>query len=99
MKVIFCMQIKHQTILEVDAINLGGHGQAMPAQITQSNKFAKTLQYFKKDVRDEVDSYCNEHHNFFKMILLFLMSVARYAKSTQNKYAVLFSISQESIEL
>ena len=95
------MQIKHQTILEVDAINLGGHGQAMPVQITQSNKFTKTLQYFKKEVRDvrEVDSYCNEHHNFFKMVLLFLMSVARYAKSTQNKYAVLFSISQESIEL
>ena len=87
------MQIKYQTILQFDTINFGGHGQAMPAQITQSNKFAKTLQYFKKDVRDEVDSYCNEHHNFFKMILLFLMSVARYAKSTQNKYAVSCNIS------
>ena len=82
MKVIFCMQIKYQPILQVDTINLGGHGQAMPAQITQSNKFAKTLQYLKKEVRDEVDFYCNEHHNFFKMILLFLMNVTRYAKST-----------------
>ena len=42
MKVIFCMQIKNQTILLVDTISLGGHGQAMPAQITQSNKFSKT---------------------------------------------------------
>ena len=38
------MQIKYQTILQFDTINLGGHGQAMPAQIAQSNKFAKTLQ-------------------------------------------------------
>ena len=53
------MQIKDQTILQFDTINLGGHGQAMPAQITQSNKFAKTLQYLKKEVRDEVDFHCN----------------------------------------
>ena len=59
------MQIKYQTLLQVDTINLGGHGQAMPAQITQSNKFAKTLQYLKKEVRDEVDFYCNQHHDFF----------------------------------
>ena len=57
--VIFYMQIKYQTILQVDTINLGGHGQAMPAQITQSSKFAKTLQYLKTEVRDEVDFYCN----------------------------------------
>ena len=42
-KVIFCMQIKCQNILQVDTINLGGHGLAMSAQITQSNKFEKTL--------------------------------------------------------
>ena len=59
---IFCMQIK-QTILQVDTIKLGGHGQAMPAQITRSNKFARTLQYLKKEVRDKVDSYCNENYN------------------------------------
>ena len=52
------MQIKYQTILQVDTINLGGHGQAMLAQITQSSKFTKTLQYLKKEVRDEVDFYC-----------------------------------------
>ena len=56
------MQIK-QTILQVDTINLGGHGQAMRAQITRSNKFARTLQYLKKEVRDKVDSYCNENYN------------------------------------
>ena len=71
MKVIFCMRIKHQTILQDDTINLGGHGQAIPAQITQSKKFAITLQYLKKEVRDKVDFYCNEHHNFFKRYYYF----------------------------
>ena len=64
MKLIFCKQIKHQTILQGDTINLGGHGQAIPAHITQSNKYAKTLQYLKKEVRDEVDFYYNEHCSF-----------------------------------
>ena len=40
---------KHQTILQVDVINLGGHGQACP------NKFAKSFQHLKKEMRDEVD--------------------------------------------
>ena len=44
MKVISCMQIKYQNILQVDTINLDGHGQAMPAQITQGDKFAKPLE-------------------------------------------------------
>ena len=65
MKVIFCMQIKHTTILQVDTIKLVGQVHAIPAQITQSNKFAKTLQYLKKEVRNEIDSCCNEHQNFF----------------------------------
>ena len=50
---IFCMQIKCQNILQVDTINLGGHGLAMSAQITQSNKFEKN------------SFYCNEHQIFF----------------------------------
>ena len=94
MKVVFCMQIRYRTILQVDTINLGGHVQAMPAQITQSNKFSKTLQYLKKEARDEFDFYCNEHHNFLNDTTIF-MNVARYSKRTQNKYAVSFAISQK----
>ena len=30
----------------------------MPAQIIQNNKFAKSLQYRSKQVRDEVDFLC-----------------------------------------
>ena len=36
-----------------------------PAQITQNKKFAKSLQYLKKKVRDDVD-FCGEeeHHSY-----------------------------------
>ena len=47
---------KHQTILQVDTIDRGVHGR--PAQITQNTNFAKSLQYLKKKVRDEVDFLC-----------------------------------------
>ena len=46
---------KHQTILQVDTINDGGHGQACSNY--QNNKFAKSSQYLKKEVRDEVDIF------------------------------------------
>ena len=32
-------------------------GMARPAQTAQNNKLAKSLQYLKKKVRDEDDSY------------------------------------------
>ena len=35
-----------------------------PAQNTQSNKFAKYLQYLKKEVRDEVYFLGNERYSF-----------------------------------
>ena len=41
MKVIFFMQIKHQTILQGDTINLGGHGQAIPAQICKNSAISQ----------------------------------------------------------
>ena len=41
MKVIFCMQIKYQTILQVDTINFGGHGQAMPAKLLRVTSLQK----------------------------------------------------------
>ena len=38
-------------------------GIASHAQSTQSNKFAKSLQYLKKKVRDKVD-FCADKHQF-----------------------------------
>ena len=47
---------RQQTIVQVDTIKLGGHGQAPPQKkITQNSKFGKSLQYLKKEVRDKVD--------------------------------------------
>ena len=56
---------KHQTMLQVDTINLSEHGQA--AEITQNIKFAKFLQYLKKEVRDvimELIFRADEHHSY-----------------------------------
>ena len=56
MQLIFLHADKHETILQVNTIDLGGHGQAYPN--TQNNKFRKSLQYLKKEMWDEVDFSC-----------------------------------------
>ena len=43
---------KHQIILQVDIIKIGGYGKACP-NYSKKNKVAKPLQYLKKKVRDE----------------------------------------------
>ena len=53
-------------------------GITRPAQIAQNNKLAKSLQYLKKDVRDKIVFWADEHH-ICKSILSFLMGVAKYA--------------------
>ena len=37
------------------------------AQSTQNNKFAKSFQYLKKEVRDEVD-YCTDKHQSIQKV-------------------------------
>ena len=61
-EVIFLHVDKHQTILQVDTIYHGWHGQSCPN--TQNNKLVKSLQYLKKEMRDEVDFLCNENYSF-----------------------------------
>ena len=39
-------------------------GMAKPAQITQNNKFSKSLQYLEKEVENEVNFLCNKQHGF-----------------------------------
>ena len=51
------------------------------SQSTQSNKFAISLQYLKKEVRKEVHFlYADEHQSFYKLRLLFLMEVTKVPK-------------------
>ena len=52
MKFIFCMQMNIKLLRPVILL-----GMARPAQITQKDKFAKSLKYLEKEVSDEVDFF------------------------------------------
>ena len=55
-------------------------------QSTQSNKFAISSQYPKKEIRNGV-----HHQSFYQLPLSFLMEVVRHVQSTQNRKLVIFS--------
>ena len=62
------------------------------SQSTQSNKFAISLQYLKKEVRDGVHFWhADKHQSFYKLELSVLMEVTRHVQSTQNRKLVIFS--------
>ena len=61
------------------------------SQSAQSNKLAISLQYLKKEVRNEVHFlHADKHQNFYKLALLVLMEVARHIQSTQKRKLVKF---------
>ena len=56
----------------------------------QSNKFAITLQYLKKEVRNGVHLlHADKHQSSYKLALSFLIEVARHV-SAQNRKLVIF---------
>ena len=58
---------------------------------TRSNKFPISLQYLKKEFKNGVYFFhSDKHHSFYKLGLLCLMEVARYAQSTKNRKLVTF---------
>ena len=60
-------------------------------QITQSNKFAISFQYLKKEVRKgDHFRHAYKRQSFYKLILSFLMEVARHVQNTQNRKLVIF---------
>ena len=60
-------------------------------QITQSNKFAISFQYLKKEVRNgDHFRHADKGQSFYKLILSFLMEVARHVQNTQNRKLVIF---------
>ena len=93
---------KHQSFLQVDFNTLSIKvfykvilsllmGMIKHSQSTQSNKFAISLQYLKKEVRNGVHFlHADKHQNFYKLTLSFLMEVARHVQSTQNRKLVKF---------
>ena len=77
-------------------------GMAKHSQIPQNSKFAMSLEYFKKEVRDAVDFlHAGKHHSFlqvdfnalgikvsYKAMLSLLISMIKHLQSTQsNKFA------------
>ena len=60
------------------------------SQSTQSNKFAISLQYLIKEVRNGVHFlHADKHQSFYKSTLSILMEVVRHVQSTQNKKLVI----------
>ena len=60
-------------------------------QITQSNKFAVSLQYLKKEVwNGDHFWHADKLQRFYKSVLSFLMEVARHVQNTQNRKLVIF---------
>ena len=57
------------------------------SQITQSNKFSTSLQYLRKEVRSGHFWYANKHQSFYKLVLSFLMEVARHVFFCDEKYS------------
>ena len=60
-------------------------------QITQSNKFALSLKYLKKEVRNEDHFwYADKHQGFYKVVLSILMEVTRHVQNILNMMLVIF---------
>ena len=66
-------------------------GKMKHSAITQSNKFAISLQYLQKEVRNGGHFWhADKCKSFYKLILSFLMEVARHVQNTQNRKLVIF---------
>ena len=102
MKLIFLHTDKHQRFLQVDFNTLGIKvcykvilsllmGMIKYSQNTGRNKFAISLQYFKKEVRNRVHFlHADKHQSFYKFTLSFSAEVARHIQSIQNRKLVMF---------
>ena len=78
-------------------------GMVKYSQSSQNSKFAMSLQYLKKEVREEIDFLDTDKHQSvlqddfntldikvsYKVILSLLMSMIKHSQSTQsNKFAI-----------
>ena len=101
MKLFFLHADRHQSFLQIDLNTLGIKvpckvmlslliGMIKHSQSTQSNKFAISLQYYKKEVSNGVHFlHADKHQSFHMLGFLFLIEVARYVQSTQNRKSVI----------
>ena len=58
---------------------------ARHGQITQNSKFAISLQYLKKEVRDEVDFlHADKHECFLEIDSMIFNDMVKHSRSSQN---------------
>ena len=90
------MQADKQSFLQVDFNTWGINiykvilsllmGVVKHSESTQSNKFAISLQHFKREVRDGTYFlHADKHQGFYELTLKFLMEVVMHAQSAQNR--------------
>ena len=66
-------------------------GMSKHSQSTESNKFAISLQYLKKELGLEfIFLQADKKQIFYKLTLNFLMEVARHVQNTQNRKLAIF---------
>ena len=102
MKLIFCMQINIKVFCKFISTLWASKfptrlilsllmGMIKHSQITQSNKFARSLQYLKKEVRNEGHFWhADKLQSFQKLVLFFWKEVTRHVQNTQNRKLVVF---------
>ena len=65
-------------------------GMIKHSQITQSNKFAISLQYLKKEVRNGGHFWhADKRQSFYKLKSSFFMEVAGHVQNTKNRKLVI----------
>ena len=71
-KLTFLLADKHKNMLQIDTIIL--KGMVKNSQSFQESKFAMSLQYLKKEVRDEVDFFhADKHQSFLQAGIIILV--------------------------
>ena len=93
---------KHQSFGKIDINTLGMNvsckvilsmlmGMIKQSQNPQNNKFAISLQYVEKEVRNDVHFlHAEKHQSFYKLALSFSMEVAKQVQNTRNRKLVIF---------
>ena len=74
---------------------------ARHAQITQSNKFAISLQYLMKKVSDEVDFlHADKHKSLLRIDTMISMEMVKHSQGSQNsKFAMSLQYLKKKLEM
>ena len=101
---------KHESLLQINTMVL--MGMVKYSQSSQNSKFSMSLQYLKKEVRDEVEFLdADKHQSFlqvdfnnlgikvsYKVILSLLIVIIKHSQSTQsNKFAIYLQYIEKEI--